>query len=733
MSTVITIGGTAVSCPRPVIPRQLVAVTRRGIPTFSFSTRGGALIEEASDPYMGKEVTVTIGTTLVFTGDVIRRDVEFLGGIGWVHTYQCHGLRSRMDAVPHTDANDGSDSSSYNQAADYQSPDYRAGRAGRTVGEILEDVLTSQANADALDALDLGAYTDLDPVTLPTATTNDLDLLTLIPPAPVTVGGEKLGNAVEGFLAQWAPNHWFYVEPDGTFRVVDSRTFSASTLTINDDPIEPTPLSRDLSECFQRVVVRGQSIAEAFLFSTKLGTLLETPFEHDGLTIAQAKAAWTPDDFFRPAAYDEGTLTWTNTTTPVLTSSDATRTWAADEWDQTSDGRHGELLLTYEAGTSITMMASRRVTDNAALSAGGTSSFTVDRAVPHTNFDKYVLRGYHLGASAVWCEYALPSWAANKVARVTTYPFPFSVGSGNQNVTLTSTAIGSVCTSLSGDPPYNEAAATISVDVDSGTVRFGYPTYLAAGSKQPDDVRAMVPIWTGTNTAIRPADSGGSPVYTGGGNTVEGWKRTLTVTCHAWRDPANQSAMEAYAQDLLDSVKEPINEGTITYYGLYAAALVPGLALNIDGFDFDTGWESAALPVVEAQLTWGTTPSSSTDYTTTMRCSNRRAHFTDVAFLHPDRTGLTFDWSGELGPVFANYGGTAGLASMGDPMGAYQSFQGGYFDWGGTGGNSFRTSGQGGAKTALNKGYQERWLAKQMAEWDPLSAAMPELPPGGES
>jgi hypothetical protein len=208
--------------------------------------------------------------------------------------------------------------------------------------------------------------------------------------------------------------------------------------------------------------------------------------------------------------------------------------------------------------------------------------------------------------------------------------------------------MGTVCYSLSHSPPYSEASAPIEVDQGAGTVRFGYPTFLAAGSKPPDDVRALVPIWTGVNLAVYPADIAGVPQYSGNTHTVEGLSQTLTVTVRAWRDPANLTAMTAYASDLLDSVKDPIVEGNVTYYGLYTPALTPGIALSIAGNGYTTGWESAAVAVIEAQIEWCTAPGQPLNYVTTMRCSSRRAHFTDAAFAHPDRTGVTFDFGNRI-------------------------------------------------------------------------------------
>jgi hypothetical protein len=228
------------------------------------------------------------------------------------------------------------------------------------------------------------------------------------------------------------------------------------------------------------------------------------------------------------------------------------------------------------------------------------------------------------------------------VAKQTTYPFPLSVANGSA-VTMTSAATGIVRWSSSGSAPYQEGAAAISVDAGSGIVRFNYPTRLTAG-KQPDDVEVWIPIYTGANTATWPADTAGpTKNYAGTSYTVDAPRlpKTLTVTVGSWRDPANNANMLLYAQDMLDSVKDTVCEGVIQYLGLYEAALSPGTAYSITGASYTTGWEGLSLANTETELAWN---AEGLRWVTSIRVSNRRSHFSAEAFLHPDRTGVTFDW-----------------------------------------------------------------------------------------
>jgi hypothetical protein len=738
--TVLTIGGTAQTVPRGIFLRRVVTHVHRGIPSCTFSVTGKPL-PGLPDPFTGKVCTVDVNGTRRFTGDVTSCVPDWDDHYGLIRTYNALGLRNRGDWFRHTDSNTGLDTSVYNATQDNQASDYLYNRAGRTVGQILTDVLTMAANAANLAANGLGALTFPSGVpTLPAATVSDLALLTLICPAPVYFGGEKFMGAVESFLATWAPNHCVYLDPaTGAVRVIDMRTYTPATLTMGSDPVHPARLSRDVGDCFQRAEGVGQPVAEMFAFSLSSGILTETPFIHDGLTIAQSKAAFDPNDYSQPgqaagqataaaaisagavttispvavgygygsappvvfsggggsgaaatavlgtganagkvvsytrtaagSGYasaplatvgspagsnsDTGTLTCTSTTTVTLTSARGTTQFPANFWDYSSTGRHGTLFLSYAAGTSITTFATRATLANAAMTPGGTALFTLDRPLPHLLYTGYRLTGNTQGASDVYRRYGLPAWAAPAIAQQTTYPFALHLAS-NTAETLTSNPMGLV---FWGPGGLTEAAAGVSVDVATGTVLFAYPTALLAGG-DPVDVVALVPINTGLNLAVVPADTAGpTKHYTGTSNAREGLTKTLQITLPAWRDPANLAAVTAFLTDTLDSVSDAVIEGQVEYLGLYEPGLTPGLALNIAGTAGPTGWESGtvpALPVVEGELTWSGRGGSLVK--TTMRCSNRRARFGADAFMHPDRTGVTFDW----GDASINYSGPKG-------------------------------------------------------------------------
>lgn len=679
MATVIVIGGVVADVPRTVIPGKLKLYSKGGVESFSFGVRGGAL-PAGGDPYTGLSVTVTVDGTLRFSGRVVALgEPTIANGVGWVRPYQCLGLRYLGDWAPHTDAITGLDQSAYNVARDNSPQDWVASRSGRQVGQILADVLTMPRNAQMLDSYGIGGYTGLPSApALPAATLADLAALSWVPPGPCQFGGEKILSAVESFLQTWAPTHCLRVRPDGTLRFPDLRAFTGSTLTFGTDRVMPSGISRDTTECASRVELRGTQVAEMLLFSTSQNAansaagLSEAPFAHDGLTVAQAKAAWKPDNWQQPdlqgsgQGEDHGNCTCPTTTSVTVTSSNPLVHWAANYWDYTSTGRQGTIFLAYSTGSSITTYATRATVSNTALAAGGTCTFGLDRALPHLLFDRYVLTGLTGGPSAVWTVYQLPAWAAAKVAPQATVPIIYR-SNGSASGSLTSTAAGTVLWSSSGSPPFTSATTGVAVDAVTGLVHFGYPTFLLAGSKPPSDVRALVPVYVASNVVHSPQDaSGGVPQYAGTFYSVEGQSRTLVVTVPAWRDPANAASMQTFADNLLDSVKNTVREGSVEYLGLYTPALEMGCALSIAGTGYATGWESAALPVVDCEVSWGVLAGEPVAVRTVMRCSNRMAHFSADQFLHPDRTGETFGWDAGLdlsgGVSLSGYAGIGGLS-----------------------------------------------------------------------
>lgn len=623
-ATTLKLAGSPVSMTELNLFPSAMSLRLGGISTLSLVRRGGAL-PGLPDPILGKTVELAIDGVLRFAGDVVDSAPRW-EATGWTVVYQCRDLRARGDRVPFTDSNTLTDAAEWNLPPDQLG--YMASRAGRAVGEILADALTMADNAANLHAKGIGGYVSLAPPELPAATLADLAALTMIPPTRVSIGGERLLGAIESFLSAWAPNHALQVRPDGVLRFLDSRATANRTLTLDVDPITPSPLSRSVADCFGAVLVRGEAIAEPKLPTLKNGGLLED-FAWGSLSNAAAKAAYVNDDFLRDeAARSAGTCVCSDSQTVVLTSNPGSQAWAAGEWDQTN--RRGVLYVWDNTIAGVDQYVARRVVANTAKTGGGTSTFTLDAPLPAVSYNNYVLYGVSSGASLVYRKYKVadPALAA-AIARQFTYPAPF-VGASGGVAYMTSFPVGSVCWSADGNPPYNEVPAPFDVNHADGTLIFAQPTYITAGNRPPDDVRALLPVNTGSLRARRPAVG-----FEGTAHAIDGLAETLVVTVASWRDPANQSRVEEYARDLLDSVKDAVVEGSVAYNGLYADALDFGIGLSIAGSDYVTGWEGLNVPVVEVEVAWNS--GAPWDHATIMRCSNRRNHYASTAFLREDR------------------------------------------------------------------------------------------------
>lgn len=647
MSDVFVADGVTVDISATnALPRRFAEKLGR-VPTLSIEIRGDQPVVESSDPWMGKTLTWTHSSTLYFSGVIRSRTPSRHDGIGWVTTYQALGIRDLLDKFPLTDKTSGLDVSPFNCSIE-DLVNYNAARAGRTVGQQLTDILTSTANAANLTAYGLGNLTlSMGVYSLPAATIADLAALTIVPPRPCYWTGERFGCALDGGLAANAPNVRQWTQPDGTLRFLDLTTFHSNnhTLTMGSDPIEPVEISRDVSDCAQRIEIRGAPLAKLAIFKLSNGSLVEN-FAWGSLTNAQAKTIptnWTPASFKgTSASQDTGSCTDSSTTTFVVTSSNTAAFWASNYWDQTGTGAKGTLNLHSSTVPGVTSIWSGRITTNTALVAAGTSTITIDVAAPATSYDSYTISGLTAGASNVYRKYQIADttlWPL--VVAQTTYPEPF-VSAGGGAATLTSTAMGAVYWPQSGSsPPYNMFPLPFVVDL-SGNVVFLAPTYVVANNSVPADVWAAIPMNVAQNVVFSPQNTGSpaiTPAYSGDSHTIEGLTDTLVCTMSDWRDPGQVAQVQAFADDWLKSIHDGAREGTVIHHGFYALALTFGMSLDIAGLKDDgtadtTGYEAAHIPVVGVSVEFS---QGASDYEFEIEISSRRAHYSAEIFLRPER------------------------------------------------------------------------------------------------
>ena len=168
---------------------------------------------------------------------------------------------------------------------------------------------------------------------------------------------------------------------DGDIRFLDQRGYASNTLTLGTDPVHPTPLSRDMADCFQRVYVRGQSDGEYVPFQAIAKRRSRKTSPRQLVTNAAAIAAWTPQQQRQTGTFqDTGTVTCTNTTTVVITSTNTSLTLTSDILDQTANDWHATINLYYSAGCGVNMMWTASVLCNTATRPGSRPSRSTPRS-----------------------------------------------------------------------------------------------------------------------------------------------------------------------------------------------------------------------------------------------------------------------------------------------------------------------------------------------------------------
>jgi hypothetical protein len=102
--------------------------------------------------------------------------------------------------------------------------------------------------------------------------------------------------------------------------------------------------------------------------------------------------------------------------------------------------------------------------------------------------------------------------------------------------------------------------------------------------------------------------------------------------------------MAVMAQEYLDSFKDVVYEGSLSYFGLLAAALTIGHKLNIAGNGYSTGWESIDVPITAVELQYQER-GGATHYVMSLSFTNRRAAYSGAALRRPAMTGQPFGLS----------------------------------------------------------------------------------------
>ncbi len=291
-------------------------------------------------------------------------------------------------------------------------------------------------------------------------------------------------------------------------------------------------LHRDLSDCYSQLIVRGDLCVSGVTLAVKPwpGSRARTAGLQEDFTFgsystnAAAIAAWNPNDYQQLQLADgagSGSCTCSSTTSVVITSQNTSLTLTADQLDQTSTGQHAILTVYCDTIANLQQMFSARVIANTAMTAGGTSTLTLDRALPSTAYNAYRLYALSELGNVVWRRYKVTnSYIAAQMQQFFPYPFAFRNSDGTA-ATLTTSPVCSVYWSSSGSPPYNQSSIGVQIDPVSGTITTVSPTSLVYGGgvvTPPTDVQVFLPVANGSLEVQSPSAGG----YAGTLYTVEG-------------------------------------------------------------------------------------------------------------------------------------------------------------------------------------------------------------------
>jgi hypothetical protein len=157
MSTVLQINGAAIDRKsQKVTIGDCYPYVKDGYPTLTFA-RTGITLASGPDPFDGKTVTLIQDGVTIFAGDTGSHLTHHDPQLGWVREWTCYGLAKRAEYIPVTDSNTLTDTSRYNTPSD--DPDDIPSRDGRSMGQIVAEVLEMPQNSAALAAAGLVNYT----------------------------------------------------------------------------------------------------------------------------------------------------------------------------------------------------------------------------------------------------------------------------------------------------------------------------------------------------------------------------------------------------------------------------------------------------------------------------------------------------------------------------------------------------------------------------------------------
>lgn len=562
-----------------------------------------------------RSVELEVDGATRFKGQIASSHYQAVGSGPLRIGYRAFGLEWLANRIPIT-GGDGTGTLLYNLPR--EDDDYIPSLAGRSVGWILGDVFTR--HAAELAAI---GVTGWEPA--------DLAALTVTPRDPVHLSG-GLWGMVRALLSQWCNKYAAWIEPaDGKIRVASQLGgLTPLTLTLDADPITVESLSRDHSECYTRLVLRGGPDVQAAYLTSEDGGWAK------GWTGPQ-EADWTYADYLQPRdSADVGAITAVGSTTLTVQSDEPAREWDANFWA----GVAAEVVAYDPVATGITYSESRRIVSNTAMTAGGTSVLTLDSPLNNSGYERYSIRGVYSDAAKVWRKLnVVPAYVRDHLVKRFSHDVPWSPVDGA--VVMTRSAQAVVCHSAGCSRPWNEWPVTFEVDPTTGSLWFHEPVVkpfssmasLEAGTPDgvPCEVKVQVPYSRGAMSITLPASG-----HEGTAHTVDGLERTAYKEYPGWLDYRDRASYEQLAREVLDTLMDTVVEGSLTYHGKLSAALAKGVSLNLAGAGYATGFEAANATVRQVVLDYAPDGGSASEWTTRLMFSNRLRPFSgDRLYAHP--------------------------------------------------------------------------------------------------
>jgi hypothetical protein len=716
--------------------------TRDQIAVFEFTVE--SVYPQSVDPWIDKPVVLKINNKLIFFGRIEKR-VESLSKSGWLYGYRATGLEQVFSRWPIVSPFDGTGSVTFNLPPKdpLYDPTYAGLSLGEMIRLILEEPTTAE-HFHALNFGRYHRNPTTNVLTLDSRTLADLSdpiLGGFLPPQAVTFSGDDALQAIRSVLQSAAPNHclWFELVHEGGKYWTMPRFSDLSIRTTKVDRSfdkHPAPeIQRDYSQAYPRVCVRGGPYIQPVILSKSAGQIVEDfawiPYQN---TTLAAKQQWKLSDWLdqntgrkvtgqcwarRPRKSsgpneidpqiddpsNPGTLIpnpdyiadpkdsrlaspsyllidpdkpkVTNPVTPDYS-------WKEHVWGQNSDEYGGFVYVTRQSPTvpANKETITRLVTDNTALTAGGTCYLELSEDLTATDFTTFTLTAQRWPGLQTWRRYKIN---ANLIDGVSVAkraypgfpePVPWLNGDGSIGA-MTSSGVAQIIYSKGGTANTTKSAY-IGFQVDRKTehITFDRPVVTLFGSQsslttggatvdgQPDDIQVLLPVAQSPLEVYAPQDTiittrshgtGGSPHasphgsphvagakktsipnYNGTSHDIDGLTRTKYVMLRDWVSDKDTAMIQQWATTLLSSVKDTTVEGSATCYE-YDPVMGPNhyMTWSDPCYSNATTYARLTSDIRSCVIRW--MHGEPVTVTTTYRLSNRLATFSDdkALVLHP--------------------------------------------------------------------------------------------------